>query len=94
MLSPLTARIVAGWFALPGVVALGVPADSRWSAARITLQSQMFGLVLILLAAARAWSEFDTTKPATWAFVGGLTLMLLLVGGEYVYETAVVPSNE
>ena len=93
-LSPLTARIVAGWFALPGVVALGVAADSRWSAARITLQSQMFGLVLILLAAARAGSEFDPTKPATWVFVGGLATMLLIVGGVYVYETAVVSSSE
>jgi len=90
-LSPLTARIVAGWFALPGVVALGVAADSRWSAARITLQSQMFGIVLILVAVARAWGEFDTSKPATWVFVGGLTALLLVVAGVYGRETAVTP---
>ena len=29
-------QALAGWFALPGVVALGVAADSRWSAARIS----------------------------------------------------------
>ncbi|MGB4871687.1 MAG: hypothetical protein WBP47_16645 [Candidatus Promineifilaceae bacterium] len=91
-LSPLTARVVAGWFALPGVVALGVAADSRWSAARITLQSQMFGIGLILVAVARAWGEFDTTKPATWVFVGGLSALLLVVAGVYAWEeTAVTP---
>ncbi len=84
-LTPLTTRVVAGWFALPGVVALGVAADARWSAARITLQSQIFGIVLILVGAARAWTEFDTAKPATWVFVGGLTALLLVVAGLYGY---------
>jgi len=81
--SPLTARIVAGWFALPGVVALGVAVDGRWSAARITLQSQMIGIALILLGVARAWAEFDTAKVTTWVFVGGLTGLLLVIGGVY-----------
>lgn len=84
-LTPLTTRVVAGWFALPGVVALGVAADSRWSAARITLQSQIFGILLILVGVARAWSVFDTTKVATWFFVGGLTALLLIVAGLYWY---------
>ncbi|MCA9872558.1 MAG: hypothetical protein KC441_02860 [Anaerolineales bacterium] len=88
-LSPLTARIVAGWFALPGVVALGVAADSRWSAARITLQSQILGIVLILTAVVRAWPEFDPAKPATWIFIGGLTGLLLVVVWLYWHETAV-----
>ncbi|MBP6469228.1 MAG: hypothetical protein KBE23_11445 [Chloroflexi bacterium] len=93
-LSPLTARVVAGWFALPGVVALGVAADSRWSAARITLQSQIFGIGLILVAVVRAWGEFDTSKPATWVFVGGLTALLLVVAGVYAWETAVTPKPD
>ena len=83
-LSPLTARVMGGWFALPGVVALGVAADRRWSAARITLQSQMFGVVLILIAVARAWAEFDTSKVTTWVFIGGLTALLLVIGGVYM----------
>jgi len=92
-ISPLTARIVGGWFALPGVVALGVATDPRWSAARITLQSQMFGIVLILIAVARAWAEFDTAKPTTLIFVGGLTTLLLIIAGVYGYETAVLQSK-
>ncbi len=88
-LSLLTARVVGGWFALPGVVALGVAADRRWSAARITLQSQMLGILLILIAVVRAWAEFDAAKVTTWVFVGGLTALLVVIGGVYRYETAV-----
>lgn len=85
VLTPLTARVVAGWFALPGVVALGVALDSRWSAARLTLQSQVLGIFLILTAVARAWSEFDTTNVVTLVFVGGLTILLMVVIGIYIF---------
>lgn len=85
LLTPLTARVVGGWFALPGVVALGVAVDARWSAARVTLQSQMLGIGLILTAVVRAWPEFDTAKVATWVFVGGLTALLAVVAGLYGY---------
>jgi hypothetical protein len=75
-LTPLTARVVGVMFALPGVVGLGIALDARWSAAQIILQSQSFSILLILIAAVRAWSDFDTLNPATWLFVGGLAGML------------------
>ena len=75
--SPLTARIMLGWFALFGVVNLGVAFDARWSGARIPVQTQMLGFGLLLLGVIRAWGDFDTTNPATWGFVGGFTLYLL-----------------
>ena len=76
-LTPLTAQVVAGWFALPGVVALMMALDRRWSAIRITLHSQAIGLALILIGAARAWSDLDAANPLTYAFVGGLGLLLV-----------------
>jgi hypothetical protein len=78
-LTPLTARVMGAMFALPGVVGLGVALDARWSAAQIILQSQGFSIFLILVAAARAWTDFDWTKPASWLFVGGLTAMLAAI---------------
>jgi hypothetical protein len=78
-LTPLTARVVAGWFALPGVVGLVLPRDSRWSAWRIMLEAQVIALVLILVAVARAWGEFDAGNWTTWGFTGGLTLLLAAV---------------
>lgn len=75
-LTPLTARVAGAMFALPGLVGIGIALDERWSAARLILQSQAFSIALILLAAARAWPDFDPARPATWAFIGGLALML------------------
>lgn len=80
----LTARVVAGWFALPGVVGVAVAQDSRWSAWRILLQSQMIGIALILIGAARAWNEFDTASWTTWAFTIGLALLLAWIAGLYI----------
>ena len=87
-LTPLTARVVGGMFALPGLVGLVMAADPRWSSARITLQSQIFSIAFILLASALSWADFNPSAPATWLFVGSLafllvTLPLLYVGMEY-----------
>src|SRR5688572_24206106 len=57
-LTPLTARVLGGLFALPGVFGLGMAIDPRWSAARVTLQSQVVALVFILAAVARTWTSF------------------------------------
>lgn len=75
--SPLTSRVLLGWFALFGVSNLGVWFDSRWSAARILVETQVIGYGLLLLGAVRAWSDFDAANPATWAFVGGFVVYLL-----------------
>ena len=50
-LSPLTARILGGWFGLLGVGGLYASQDSRWSAWRVPLQSITFWGILILLGA-------------------------------------------
>jgi hypothetical protein len=80
-LTPLTARTVAAFVALPGVAWLAVAMDGRWSAAKAVVETLALGLVLLLIAVARAWEEFDTGRPLTWAYVGGLvgTLGTLVV---------------
>ena len=77
--SPLTARILLGWFALFGVVNLGVAFDARWSAARIVVQTQIIGFGLVLLGAVRAWGDFDTMNPLAWGFIGGFIIYLLII---------------
>ena len=74
--SPLTARVLAGWFALFGVVNVVVATDPRWSAARIPLQSELLGFGLVLVGVARAWGDFDRSNPLTWGVVGGMVLYL------------------
>ena len=51
--------------------------DGRWSAIRITLESQLIGLALILLGTARAWEQFDKSNALTYVFAGGLALLLV-----------------
>lgn len=76
MLTPLTAQTLGGWFALPGITAVMMGLDGRPSAIHITLQSQVIGLVLILVAAARDWDSFDTSNELTYVFVAGLSGLL------------------
>ena len=90
LLTPLTAQTLGGWFALPGVTALMMGLDGRWSAIRITLESQLIGLGLILLATFRAWEDVDTSNTIAPVFVAGiaglfvslLALELFMLGRE------------
>lgn len=83
-LSPLTARVLAGWFALFGVVTGAVVADPRWSGARIAIQSELLGFALVLLGVGRFWGNFDQSNPLTWAIVGGMATYLVAIAALYV----------
>ncbi|HZD57087.1 MAG TPA: hypothetical protein VE136_10210 [Anaerolineales bacterium] len=83
-LSALTARVVGGFFTLPGVGWLVLARDPRWSAAKVFLESQFIGIVLILVGAARAWGDFDPGNAATAIFIGGMSLLALAILGFYV----------
>jgi hypothetical protein len=76
-LTELAAATLGAWFALPGVTALMMGIDGRWSAIRITLESQLIGLTLILLATVRAWEQFDKSNAMTYVFAGGIALLLV-----------------
>jgi hypothetical protein len=83
-LTPLTARVVGAMFSLPGIVGLGIAADRRWGAACIILQAQAFSILVILIAAARAWGDFDPSNPASFLFVGGLAGLLVGIAVLYI----------
>jgi hypothetical protein len=75
-LETLGATTLGAWFVLPGVTALMMGIDGRWSAIRITLESQLIGLTLILFGTARAWEQFDKSNALTYVFAGGMALLL------------------
>ena len=83
--SPLTARILAGWFVLFGVVNGAVVVDGRWSAARVLVQSQVVGFALVLVGVVRFWGNFDGSNALTWLVVGGMAVYLVVVSGLYVW---------
>jgi hypothetical protein len=72
MLTPLTARAVASFVALPGVAWLTIAADGRLSAAPAVLGTLALGLVLLLVAVARSWDEFDHGNALAYVYVAGL----------------------
>ena len=82
--SPLTDQVIAGWFALPGVVGLMLASDRRWSAWRITLESQLLGVGLILIGVARAWSDLNPINGLTWLFLAGMIGLLGYLLGVYL----------
>jgi hypothetical protein len=79
-LTPLTARAVASFVALPAVAWVAIALDGRWSASRVMLTTIAIGLGLLLIAVARAWSEFDPTNPLRLVYVGGLVGTLAAIG--------------
>jgi hypothetical protein len=83
-LTPLTARIMAAMFILPGLVGLGMVYDGRWDSARYLLQAQAVSIILMLIAAYVARADFDWTAPTSWFFTGGLSLILLLIAYTYI----------
>jgi hypothetical protein len=78
-LTPLAAATLGAWFALPGVTALMMGLDGRWSSIRITLESQLIGLVLILLATARAWEDVEESNALAYVFVIGIAGLFALL---------------
>lgn len=83
--SPLTSRILLGWFAIFGVANVMVALDTRWTAARILVHSQIIGFSLLLIGAVRAWDNFDTDNVTFWPVLGGLVGYLLVVFLIYLY---------
>jgi hypothetical protein len=78
-LTPLTARAVAAFVALPGVAWLSIAADGRWSAARVMLATVALGLGLLLIAVVRARDEFDHGNALSIIYVAGLAATLAVI---------------
>jgi hypothetical protein len=82
-LTPLTARVLGGWWALPGMGGLLIALEPRWSAVRIILQGTLLYTGLLLLGVYRAWADFDPTNPMTWVYLSILLVSLFGVGALY-----------
>jgi hypothetical protein len=87
-LTPLTSRVMAAMFSLPGMVGLGMAMDARWSSAQIILQSQGFSILLILVAVFRDRADFNWTAAGSWLFTIGLGGMLAGIIVFYAYFNA------
>jgi hypothetical protein len=82
-LTTLTARVLAAIFAL-GAAGLGAWWERRWSAVRILAQVAALMLVLILVAAARAHAQFDSSNALTWLLLSGFAATTVALVALYV----------
>jgi hypothetical protein len=87
--SPLTARILAGWFMLSAVTSFVLAYDQRWAIWRIPLETMLIWCVLILAAVPRAWNDFSPTPMAPWLVVGFVSAVGLGTIAFYVYMNMV-----
>ncbi len=65
-LTPLTARVVAGWLALLGAGALALRGERRWSAWRIPLQSILLWQALLVVAFGLRRDAFGPGGTLNW----------------------------
>ena len=83
-LTPLTARIMGGWFVLLGVGGLVIARDTRWSAWRAGLESIGIWHVLVLLAALLNPADFpgglfNWYLIAVTAVVAGMVILYVMM---------------
>ncbi len=82
--TPLTGRVVGAVFCL-GLAGLAVFVDSRWTTARLMVETAVVMVSLILVGAARAHAELRTGRPLTWMLLAGLAAVL--VGAVFLHLT-------
>ena len=78
-LSPLTARIMAGWFSLLGMGGIYTSQDKRWSAWRIPLQSITLWAALVLAGAFFNPGDFPAGVVNSFTIGTALSIIMLVV---------------
>jgi membrane-bound metal-dependent hydrolase YbcI (DUF457 family) len=78
-LTPLTARVLGGWFALLGVGGLYISQDPRWSAWRVPMQSITFWGILILIGAFMNPQDFTAGLWNPFTIGTAIVILSLLV---------------
>lgn len=81
-LTPLTARVIAGWLSVIGVGAWMLASDSRWTAWRVFLESIFIGHGLVLAGAVMNPTDFKTSI-INW-FTTLVAIMLITILGFYL----------
>jgi hypothetical protein len=77
-LSPLTARILGGEFALFGAIGVILALDPRWHSIRQFLRWQLASPAFFLVAVYFSRESFDWDDPLAWVFVVNLTVLFVL----------------
>jgi hypothetical protein len=78
-LTPLTARVIAGWIALLAVGALTMASDARWTAWRVPAESILLWQVLALVAAVMNPADFQAGVVNVFTILTAVLVVPILV---------------
>ncbi|MGB8648932.1 MAG: hypothetical protein WCF84_27090 [Anaerolineae bacterium] len=94
-LTPLTARVLAGWAMLPGVGGIVLSLESRWSSWQVVVESFTVGVLFFALALPRAWNDLAPGALGTWILLAFVVGILVVAPVFYVtmQSRRVLPSN-
>lgn len=84
-LTPLTTRVLGGWFVLAGLSDLGIGLVREWGRVKIVLETQLIGLALILLAVPRALGDYPGGAAAYLPILAGFILLFAWGTGVYLF---------
>lgn len=76
-LTPLTARVIAGWLMLPGIGALYLARETRWSGWRVVVEATTVGSIALFIGIIRAWNDWNTTNPFSVIIASGVGVALM-----------------
>jgi hypothetical protein len=76
-LTPLMSRVIGGWILSWAAAALSLVFERRYLAYREFIPEAGVWLVLILIGGLRYSDQFDLSRPSTYIFFGGLSIMAL-----------------
>jgi hypothetical protein len=88
-LTPLTARVVASFYAILGAAPLSVVLERRWSAWRVGAIGMLLWHALLLIAAARRAGDFNVPVPANAWFAIECGLVVATAGTLLAMEARV-----
>ena len=74
-ISPLTSRVLAGWFMLSATTSIVLALDRRWSIWQVPLQTLVIWSVLMMVGMIRAIDDLDGSTVASWMFPVGVALV-------------------
>jgi hypothetical protein len=84
-LTPLTARVFAGWMLLPGIGGLVLSRERRWSGGwRLLVESVSVGALLFFIGVPRAWTDWQFANPLNAIVLAALVFSLVAMLSLYV----------
>jgi hypothetical protein len=84
-LTPLTARVLAGWLMLPGIGGIVLSSEPRWSGGwRLLVESVSVGALLFFIGVARAWTDWQFANPLNGLVLAAMVLGVVLILSLYI----------